>query len=367
MSAFWWGAFTHRHQALQLVAGSADGRRPEAGRTIARRASAALETPRKLVAGVQVTRRHREQRNVNRALIEGQRQSPEASGALVRLAHGRGKEARSPADGAAGRDAAVHGDGRSKPVDEQAMRTLLADRDEAREIAEGEPETEGRLTAMRAQLARLGERRDAAVSEGDTRRAVRLAHRGARVGRNAERAHRGLQAARRTVDAIAPDQPDHFSTEQLRERERFLEAQALLLSSAQRSGAGDLARRDYPALAGLAGLGPRKYEGLHARGKRAARLQIDRELDARAIAGDQPGDDRPVRALQGGAVARERSAGHRPAPAGSARGDVDSSGPVGHHTGAGGHARDAPSESSVMADIRAVAERRKRQLGRGRP
>ena len=354
MSAFWWGAFAHRHQALQLA--GATGRRPAERRpALARRASEALQTPRKLVAGARVVRRQREQRNVNRALIEGQRQASEASAALMRLAQGDATNAQPPG-GVVHREADARGEDGTEPVGEQAMRTLYADRRDARDVADGEPEIEGRLTAMRAQLARLGERRDAAVAAGDTRRAVRLAYRAARVARNAEREHAGLVAARRTIDATAAGGLHGFGTEQLREREQFLEAQALLLSSAQRSGEGDLDRRDYPALAGLAGYGPREYERLHARDRRAARLRIDRELAARVVAGG----DRPH--VPAGA---ERE--HGVAPAGRTHGGVETSGPITRHAHVGGHERDASSESSVMADIRAVAERRKRQLGRGRP
>jgi hypothetical protein len=360
MLAFWWGAFTHRHQVLQLTAGAAGQPRAERRRTLARRASDAFETPRKLVGGVKVARRRREQPHVNRALIDGQRQVAQASAATMRLAQGNATQPKSAGDGAHGHGsahaqaglAAPHGahvqagisaEDSADPVDEQVMRTLLADRRGAREIADGEPESEGRLTAMRAQLARLAERRDAAVAEGDTRRAVQLAYRAARVAANAERERGGLQAARRTSAVAAADRADGFSTEQLREREQFLQAQSLLLSSAQRSGDGDVARRDYPALAGLAGYGPREYESLQARAKRAARLQIDRELGARAVAG------------------RRREAQVR------TPGGANLSGPISQRGRGASHEGDASSESSVMADMRAVAERRNRQLGRGRP
>lgn len=363
MLAFWWGAFTHRHQVLQFTAGAAGAagqRQAEGRRTFARRASEAFEMPRKLVGGVKVARRRREQQHANRALGEGQRQAAQASAAVMRVAQGNATQPKSAGDGAHGRGSAhaqagltaEHGahvqaglsaqDG-AEPVDEQAMRTLLADRRCAREIADGEPEGEGRLTAMRAQLAQLAERRDAAVTEGDTRRAVQLAYRAARVAANAERERGGLEAARRTSAVAATDRADGFSTEQLREREQFLQAQSLLLSSAQRSSDGDLARRDYPALAGLAGYGPREYESLHARAKRAARLQIDRELGARAVAA------------------------RRPEAQGRTPDGANSRGPISHRGRGAGHEGDASSESSVMADMRAVAERRKRQLGRGRP
>jgi hypothetical protein len=361
MTAFWWGAFTHRHQALQLAGGDRGDGRVQQRRTLGRRASEALVTPRKLAGGVRAAKQRREQRNVDRALIEGQRQTPAPGPSMTRRTKGDDLTIAAPphGDGASG-------DGRPS-ADQQAVRMLQAEHRDAREVTGGEPEIEGRLSAMRAQLARLGEQRDAAVAAGDTRRSVQLAHRAARVAGALERERAGIDAARQTFGAGARARARGFGAELLADRQRFLDAQAALPPSSQRRGGDDRQHRDYAALAGVAGYGRREYDSLQAREKRAARLEIDRQLATRAVpgrewtaagaggpqGGGEPGGARPVRRAQADRVRAARDP-NQPIP----------------RDGAGAprrHRPDPSSESSVMADIRAVAERRKRQLGRGRP
>jgi len=85
--------------------------------------------------------------------------------------------------------------------------------------------------------------------------------------------------------------------------------------------------RDYAALAGLLGMSHDRYRRLDHGGRRAARLEIDRELSARR---------------------RER---------GLRRTDLN---------GSRERARQPWEESPVMRDAREVAEGRKRELGFGR-
>jgi hypothetical protein len=123
----------------------------------------------------------------------------------------------------------------------------------------------------------------------------------------------------------------------------MLDRQAELPSALERTGGG--ARRDYPALAGLVGLTREGYAELAPPSQRAARLQIDRELSER----------RTQRSLR----RPERISGR----ARGAAEDRDS----GQEGRGGGTLRPERRESLVLADARAVAEGRKKELGFGRP
>jgi hypothetical protein len=323
MSAFWWGAFIHRHRALQAAVGVAGGAQVRERRTIARRAGDAVEAPRKLVGGVRAVRRRHEQQRAAREMIAEHRKAsptgpprpPHLTGASVRRGRDRSDTQLRP------------------PVGEQARRTLLADYRDARAQVDSRAAAEQRLLAMDAQLTRVREQQRSASTAPDGRRAARLAHRAARVESEAERVRGELTGAQRTVAGRRRKRkPDvAFSAEQAQDRDRFLDAQAALAPSARRRGELDGERRDYRALAGLAGYGPREYERLPAPDRRAARLRIDRELRSRTVG--RSGEGLPI-------PRQTRPRRHDPL--------------VG-------------SESSVMADIREVAARRKRQLGRGRP
>lgn len=110
-------------------------------------------------------------------------------------------------------------------------------------------------------LDRLASAEREAQAVGDRRRALRLALRRQRVAAAAERLVGDDQRASTAVGA------DRIAT------------QASLPSS--REAAGTAGRRDYAALAPLAGITPAAYEALDHRGRLAARLAIDRELDGR--------------------------------------------------------------------------------------
>lgn len=124
---------------------------------------------------------------------------------------------------------------------------------------------------------------------------------------------------------------------------RFLEAQVTLPSGGPAGAREGGLERSYSALAGMAGYGRREYVQLDQLGKRAARLQIDREL---------------TRHRAGAAVGRGAPGGQGPSTAG----------PASNRTALPVRpARDSTSESEVMRDAREIAARRRRQLGRESP
>ncbi|MHB8234833.1 MAG: hypothetical protein ACYDHT_09300 [Solirubrobacteraceae bacterium] len=339
MSAFWWGAFAHRHQMLRVIHTPIAGAPTRDHPPIARR-----------FGGVRAVKRHREQQNVNRQLLSELRRTagasmPAGSNAPVALtARLRDRHRLRP----------VEAPDEATPVvgtrDEQAARMLAADRDQARAFGEHERDERKQLSAMEDQLARVQLHRANALATQDSRRAARLAHRAARIEAEAERRRSELRAASVAAQASAQGQDPMFGVERMRDRQAFLDAQAALAPSVRTGTAPGSASagRDYPALAGLLGILPREYDGLHARGKRVARVEIDRELGARSVGRRDWGDDahradRDVPAASARLPSRER-----------------------YRTTAS-HGRRAESESSVMADVCEVAARRKRQLGRGRP
>jgi hypothetical protein len=354
MSAFWWTGYARRHQALGIAEGAAGRPRRPGGtpRSIARRLSGALDPPRKALGAARWTT----------SRLGGQ-------AANVRERERRG--ARGPARANAGADG-------------QALRTLERDRDEARARAKAAPTRRARLAAERSRLERIGRERERALREGDTRRAVKLAHRGARVEAEIQREQQNPSMARHSGGAPALQRSGAaFTSVQLRERELFLDEQAARPAARSRIGARGVERRDYVALAGLAGYGRAEYEGLGPRPQREARLQIDRELalrrepddTTRHVAADEARSSlggaqwrRANDALYGTQSERMSSGGQR-MPASRA---VDAS----MREGSGEAARPGPRlgdagrgalRSSVMDDAREVAARRKRQLGRDRP
>jgi hypothetical protein len=144
--------------------------------------------------------------------------------------------------------------------------------------------------------------------------------------------------------------------EQARERGAFLDRQASL--PAGLSAAGPSARRDYPRLAYLLGLGREHYLRMGPREQRVARHEIDRELALRRV----------------GTPAKESLVKARPAPTrvGPTADAVDTFGGTFGRAPRSGRGREESSEgsaaeSSVMRDAREVAARRKRQLGTNRP
>ncbi len=353
MSAFWWGAYARRHQlfgatsAPSAESGSAGvrGRR----RSIARGMSEVLGPPR---TGIAIARWARGRLSGNAP--DGQDRK------LARV----------------GRQRAQAG------ADEQVERALEAEQRAATRRAAAAPEIQARMAAAGARLQRLDRERGDAAAAGNHRRAAELGHRSSRVRDELEReqetlgaaqrlAREGHQAHRRTGNVASRERRD--------EQARFLDAQAALPGGGRAGASGE--RRDYAALAGLAGYGRAEYARLAPAGQRAARLEIDRELALRrelretastlaSVAdGGRLGRGERRRADRRFDTALQRrieQAGHT-LPASrrerSALGDWQQGGRA-NRSGASDARGD---RSSVMRDAHEVAARRKRQLGRDRP
>jgi hypothetical protein len=161
------------------------------------------------------------------------------------------------------------------------------------------------------------------------------------------------------------------------ERARFLDAQAALPARGRPDQTG--ARRDYAALAGLAGYARAHYERLDPRVRREARAQIDRELALRRELGPAAVDMaasegtrslghrervRAAREFDRALGARMRAGGHRKP---SSRADNFGLEAWKRTAAAATDPRAPRGKSSVLDDAREVAARRKRQLGRDRP
>jgi hypothetical protein len=346
MSAFWWGAYMRRHQALGVAEGALGRERAQSPRSIVRRMSDVVDPPRKAYGA---GRRIRE-RLLGTPSDEPSRMLP------------------ATADLRPGGRAGSRGD-------EQVKRTLEREHRDARELLGAAAESQERLSAKQAQLERVRSEQGRALARGGERRAAMLEHRAARVQEEVEREQAALHTARRVASEGARASRgagEVYSHERAQQQDRFLDAQAALPASGRardRREAGQRAgqRRDYRALAGLAGYGRQEYELLDPRRQRAARLEVDRELAlrkelkatarsfgagaaiARSVHGERPRFDREPDSPEG-REAGQRRPGSR----------VGSSRESDHPGRSGG-------ESSVMRDAREVAARRKRQLGAKRP
>jgi hypothetical protein len=353
MSAFWWGAYARRHQALG-IAGVALSDRRSAGeeskrsRSVVQRMRGALEPPRRIIGAARL-----------------------AKDKLVRpnqTLEYRQKRA------SAGRRRARAG------TEAQVARLLEHQQREAKVFAASSPAVQGQLSAWRAQLVRVQSERRRALVSGDKRRAAVLAHRGQRIEGDIAREQHNLNSARQLAGAATgalSGTAAGYSGGRAGEGDRFLDAQAELPPSVRARESATAERRDYAGLAGLAGLGRQEYQRLDPRSQRLARLEVDRELalrkELRATASDLAAsvEDWPLkrresikaeRAFDGALKQRMQDRGLSMPPAQveswleSWRGDGR----------ADQRAADA-RESSVMRDAQAVATRRKRQLGRDRP
>ena len=350
MSSFWWGAYTRRHQALGLAEGRVGHERSLGPRSIAGKVREALDTPR---AAIGVARRTKAK--LARPAPNIERRRKRARAGAVRA---------------------------GEPADAQVAQSLECEQQDARGTAELAPETQARLAGMRAQLARVtGARREAAAA-GDTRKEATRGARERRIAGDLAREEDTLARARRTVadaDSAKRRTGQAHTHEQREERARLLDAQAALPAAGRAIANGE--RRDYAALAGLAGHGRDEYERLDPRRRREARAQIDRELamrrelggaaadlQTRAQAGSPGWIDRRTagRELEGALGERLRSEGHnRPdAPRGGSR--LEEWKREGAAAGAS-HPSPRRTGSSVLDDAREVAARRKRQLGRDHP
>ena len=350
MSAFWWSAFVRRHQTWQLAGASSAHDGAGRRRPIVRRVGDTLGARRRLAERTRVVK-HR----FGRDTTDSGSSRSERSVARARPA--------SPAGAAAGA-AAGSAVGLS---DLQAQRTLDADARDARAYLESEGGPEQSLSAIDAQLMRIGHHHALAATAGDRVRAARLAGRRERVEGELAQQRGALSDALAVVAGRRRQaSPTHErSSEQHDARARFLDAQAALPGAIDAGRQRARERRDYAALAGLADLGSHEYSRLGPPEQRVARLAIDRELAARR--------ERPQLVTSmtesGGAGGMQRPFARPP------RDRSDStpvmrlpSAPV--DDGVTPSARPAPpraSDSSVMRDAREVAARRKRQLGVGRP
>jgi TrbL/VirB6 plasmid conjugal transfer protein len=353
MSAFWWAAYLRRHQ----VFGVASAAMADAGsateharrRSVARTVAGVLEGPR---TGIVMARwsKHR--------LAKQAPEMPDRT--LARVGHQRARAG----------------------ADEQVVRTLEAAHRDATARATTAPETQQRLTAERGRQRRLERERDNALSAGDSRRAAELGLRARRVQSEIEHEQDALSAAQRLA---REGQQAHrrtgavYSRERRGQQDRLLDVQAALPPRGRAAEAG--ARRDYAALAGLAGYTREEYGRLGHRPQRAARLEIDRELalrkelreTARTLAADDAGGRPPGRGLRkaarrfDGAVQRGlQDAGHSLPASRRARSRLNAGEQAGYRR-TSGESEAAASASSVMRDAREVAARRKRQLGGHRP
>ncbi len=325
LSAFWWSAFLRRHQLLAMPSEMLRGGSRSPQRSTGRTLRQTLESGRRTIEWRE--RRH-ERQHLHASSDVGR---PSASGVIRSGASGIVRAGIS-----SGFRVAQTGTG-SAAADEQALRALRGGEAESRE----EADTAGqRISERAARLERLEAAELGAKASGDGRRARGLRLRAERVRIEDDRDRELLARAaalRRGPDAAGASA-------------HFLDRQAALPASRDRTSGP---RRDYSALAGLATLSRRHYEGLPPAQQRAARLQIDRELAARragrierpADAGGPLGTRSP---------APPRAARERPRAATAPRRPAH---------------RRVPGEqdSPVMRDARAVAEGRKRQLGIDRP
>jgi hypothetical protein len=347
MSAFWWAAFMHRHQALALASLASEPERGGGRRPAVRRVSA-LGARRRIVERARIAKERLERHSLEHAAGDGRRDVP-----------------RRERERTATRSAA------SDPLwpraDRQTTRVLESETREAEDGRAGVAATDARLRAIGARLKRIRSEQAVAVGAGERRRAVKLGSRAARIEADvgAARGERDrLSRARRAEPSSA--NADELA-EQRRDCARFLDVQSALPDAIHAHRTHASARRDYVALAGLAGHGAHEYEQLGAREQRVARLAIDRELAVRR---------ERLLTTSGADVERGPSASAGPDPtspgeatitrervtSGRERAPVPWRAPRPPRPGRGG-----ASESSVMQDARAVAERRKRQLGIGRP
>jgi hypothetical protein len=366
LTVLWWGAYRQRHHALGFIAGEHRGQSTHQ-RSLVERVKRQLEGPRAAWRTAQWVR----------GRLSGERgraPSVERRQTLERIRTGRARAT----------------------AEEQVGRMLEREHAVASVHAAAAPEVQSELAAKRTQLQRVRGARETAAAAGDARRAAGLGVRAQRIEGEIERGQLALSEAWRVVGEGERAQRRTgraYTSEQARERSEWLDAQAALPAARDvraRDGAGE-PRRDYVALASLAGYGREQYERLDPRARREARLEIDRELALRrelsvaasALEGFEPAHPsspgrrehrRASRDFDRALDERLRQGGHVPprsrtgtGPPRSSQGSPGRQLPHegrrhdqrGHAVGgeAGGH------ESPVMRDAYEVARRRKRQLG----
>jgi hypothetical protein len=351
MSAFWWGAYARRHEALGLAQGTIGREHVQRRASPVRRASDALETSR-------------------RAIAAGRWAKNKLTGGSASDEH-RERVARG------GREVA------KARADEQVARTLEREHADARARIRAAPRTREHISLDRAQLERVRAERAKALATGNSRRVAELGHRGERIEAKIAHAESELIGARRVAEDGGRAERrggGSLTQERVQEQERFLDAQAELAPSTRTRGRSTVRdglprERDYAALAGLAGYGREEYERLGPGPQRAARLEIDRELafrrklseTAATVAEDAATSKlgrrerrRATRDFDSALSQRMREGGHRMPASRTPRSQLDTWREQGARRPA------AENESSVMRDARELAERRRRQLGGGR-
>ena len=378
VSTMWWWLFIKRHEIDGLVHGEHRG-----------------------------VGHHHEHRSLLRRAREQAQNPPE----LVRAGKWvKGKLKTPPPSVEQRRKQAQAGLARAKGIaDGQVKRSLEREHGEAHALVQAAPEAEARISAKQAQLERgqgahaaalakaaeAKHAREAALNphslvsptdrartaarfaaqeQSQLRHAARLQNRMGRLGTEIAGEQASLTAARQTVAdgerAKRGGAGSVYTRAQAEKRSRFLDEQ-----SALPAGKG----RDYAGLAGIAGYGRREYEALDARGQRAARVEIDKELAARkgasaaarevAVVGEgslKPREQRKMDKLFDGSLEQHvKAEGHglpasldprspRPRSDAPPRGRRD-----GRSTGV-----PTPTRSRVMRDAHEVIAGRKRQLGR---
>jgi len=344
-STFWWTAFIRRNLALGVAYGAL-GRERLPQSSLVQRTRRALDAPR--------------------------------------LALGAGKRARArfrrPAPDRQSRSAAavVRRERAETELRRQTRRTFEHDSREAGALLGRAPDAQREVAMQRAQLSRVRQQTTVARERGERRRELRLEHRAGRI-ENAIAQQQTELAAARSIRRVGRD--DTYTAvgrrlsgqtrtgAEFQRREAFLAAQAALPRGVLSAREPTSGRRDYAALAGLVGRGPREYRRLDAGSQRKVRLEIDRELAVRqqltAMTGDLVEGPRNVRVS-----ARQRRSGdqhfeRKMRDLGAQRPDPTA---IGRWRAEGRRlAATAGEQPSVMADARAVAARRKRQLGFDRP
>jgi len=279
VSAMWWGAFLKRHHVLGFVHGQhRSGSTSSSLARHAQRARQKLRHPPPLVPGGKWVK---DKLRPPPPSVEQRRKRAQAG-----LARAKGI------------------------TDGQVKRSLEREHGEAHALVQSAPEAEARISAKQAQLERGQDAhagaltkaaeakrareaalnphslvsptdrartaaRFAAEEKSQLRHAARLQNRmgGLRTEIAGEQA--SLTAARQTVgvgDRAKRTTGSVSTREQAEKYGRFLDEQGALPAGKA---------RDYAGAAGIADYGRRQYEAFGTRDKRAARLEIDRELAAR--------------------------------------------------------------------------------------
>ncbi|HTA36002.1 MAG TPA: hypothetical protein VK761_04740, partial [Solirubrobacteraceae bacterium] len=344
MSAFWWSAFVRRNQLLQLAGAT---RTSHERRALLQRVGDVVEPRRRLR---EHWREARERRRVERL------------GGVAKSGGGLTDAAASARDARHGSRGPASTARLAPPGDAQAQRLLAGERRAALARIDESGEAEARMAAVGTRLERVRAQGAIAAAAGDMRRAASLSIRGGRLEAALEGERNELVATRPRADegsAVTPGWSESPAAEGA--RTRFLDEQAVLPAAIEAHRTGARPRRDYVALAALAGYEPREFQQLGAAEQRAARVAIDRELALRKrrLAG---GDD----GRRSGSRAADDRSGHGAAP--TTPGAAERAHQAAARRARPSHAtRSGTPESRLMRDVREVEAGRKRQLGYDEP